>query len=78
LKTATASQLRIATARVSGKSTAPELLKETKPVNREIAPRDKKLEHVEDLERMSRILKRRSEEAQAAKKKELDGPGSGS
>ncbi|HET9789900.1 MAG TPA: hypothetical protein VFR08_01210 [Candidatus Angelobacter sp.] len=47
-------------------------------MNREIAPRDKKLEHVEDLERMSRILKRRSEEAQAAKKKELDGPGSGS
>lgn len=47
-------------------------------MNRENASRDKKLEHVEDLERMSRILKRRSEEAKAPKKKELDGPSPGS
>lgn len=31
-------------------------------------PKDKKLEHAEDLERMSRILERRSEEAKASKK----------
>lgn len=40
----------------------------------EKAPKDKKLEHAEDLERMSRILKRRSEEAKALKKKEPDCP----
>lgn len=43
-------------------------------MNRENAPRDKKLEQAEDLERMSRILKRRSEEAKALKKEELDCP----
>jgi hypothetical protein len=43
-------------------------------VSRENAPRDKKLEHAEDLERMLRILKRRSEEAKALKKKEPDCP----
>jgi hypothetical protein len=43
-------------------------------MSRENAPTDKKLEHVEDLERMSRILKRRSEEAQALKKKQPDPP----
>ena len=36
--------------------------------------RDKKLERAEDLERMSRILKRRSEEAKALKKKEAARP----
>lgn len=35
----------------------------------EKTPKDKKLERAEDLERMSRILKRRSEEAEASKKK---------
>jgi hypothetical protein len=41
-------------------------------------PRDKKSEHAEDLERMSRILKRRSEEAKALKKEEPACPSPGS
>jgi hypothetical protein len=38
-------------------------------VSGEHIPKDKKLEHAEDLERMSRILKRHSEEAKASEKK---------
>lgn len=41
-------------------------------------PRDKKLEHAEDLERMARILRRRSEEAKALKEKEPACPSPGS
>jgi len=37
-------------------------------VSREPDPKDKKPERAEDLERMARILKRRSEEAKASKK----------
>ena len=48
--------------------------KESEPVSRENTPRDKKLEHAEDLERMSRILKRQSEEAKALKNKEPECP----
>lgn len=43
-------------------------------MSRENAPRDKKLEHSEDLERMARILERRSEKAKALENKEPDYP----
>ena len=50
----------------------------TKPVLTISPPRDKKLEHAEDLERMARILMRRSEEAKALKEKEPACPSPGS
>ena len=43
-------------------------------MSKENPPRDKKLEHSEDLERMSRILERRSEKAKVLENKEPDYP----
>ena len=43
-------------------------------MSKENPPRDKKLEHSEDLERMSRILERRSEKARVLENKEPDYP----